>query len=99
MDKSERGMDGSMGMSPRKAMASSLIKGGDNFGVGGVGKSEMHPDASSHMGRKPEMKDGARGIGDSVKYAKGNMPAQAAPDHGAHDPGGMEKSWKREGKA
>lgn len=95
----EDGMDGSKGMSPRKAMASSLIKGGDNFGVGSAGKAEMHPDASSHMGRKPEMKDGARGIGDAVKYAKGNMPAQAAPDHGPHDPGGADRGWKREGKA
>ena len=91
MAKSEGGMDGSKGMSPRKAMASGLTKGG-NFGVepyhethGGMGP---HPDHTAHTGMKEAMGDGERATPPAIHHTKGHHPAQAAPNHGPHHPGG-----------
>ena len=97
MAKDDRGMDGGMGMSPRKAISSSMIKGGDNFGVKAIhsGGSE-NTDRTMGTGMKREMGDGERGIGDSVMHTKGKMPAQASPDHGPHNTSGAD--WSRDGK-
>lgn len=86
-----KGMAGEMGMSPRKAMASG--KSGDgNFGTesmqsvqGGMG---MHPDHTAHTGMGGAMGDGERATPPGIKHTKGHHPAQAAPRHGAHHPGG-----------
>ena len=57
-----------------KAMAGATDKG--NFGVGPLPqRAGMHPDATSHAGRKPPMDDSARS-----PAHKGMM---GAPDHGA----------------
>jgi hypothetical protein len=95
------GMEGGFGMSPRKAMGNGKVaSGADGVERYSDGRSEtMHPDARSDLGRKSEMKDHERGIGDSVTHSKGMMPAQAAPDHGPTHPGGHMADWKREGKA
>ena len=91
MAKSEGGMDGSKGMSPRKAMASGMTKGG-NFGAesyndhhGGMGP---HPDHTAHTGMKAVMGDGERTTPPGIHHTKGQHPAQAAPDHGPNHPGG-----------
>ena len=93
------GMDGSKGMSPRKAMASGLTKGG-NFGVeshadahGGMGP---HPDHTAHTGMDGAMEDHERATPPAIHHTKGHHPAQAAPRHGPHHPGGY-GDHKREG--
>lgn len=97
---SERGMGSEMGMSPRKAMASGMAKGEGNFGVesyddhhGGVGK---HPDHAAGTGEKAAMADHERAAPPAVHHKKGHMPAQAAPDHGEHHPGGHGTHFNRE---
>jgi len=98
--KHEDGMAGEKGMSPRKAMASGAIKGG-NFGAesfgainGGTGP---HPDHSAHTGMKGAMGDGERATPPAINHTKGHHPAQAAPRHGPHHPGGH-GDWARGGK-
>ena len=86
-----KGMGGEMGMSPRKAMASG--KSGDgNFGAEPMGKMQggmgAHPDHTAHTGQDGAMGDGERGAGPGIHHTKGHHPAQAAPDHGPHHPGG-----------
>jgi hypothetical protein len=85
--KSEKmdGMDGSKGMSPRKAMASGLAKSGA-MGVepfhevqGGMGP---HPDHTAHTGMDGAMGDGERATPPAIHHTKGHHPAQAAPRHG-----------------
>lgn len=78
------------GMSPRKAMAGAAS--GGNFGVesyesvhGGIGS---HPDHVAHTGQKGAMADGDRATGPGIHHTKGHHPAQAAPSHGPHHPGG-----------
>lgn len=95
----EAGMAGEKGMSPRKAMASGMAKGG-NFGVesfaemnDGTGK---HPDHVAHTGMKGAMEDHERATPPGIHHTKGHMPAQAAPRHGPHHPGGH-GDWDREG--
>jgi hypothetical protein len=97
----ENGMAGEKGMNPRKAMASGMIKGG-NFGVepfhemnGGTGK---HPDHAAHTGMKGAMEDGERATPPAIHHTKGHMPAQAAPRHGPHMPGGHGKHHTYEGE-
>ena len=93
----ESGMASEHGMSPRKAMASGKI-GGGNFGAesfsevnGGAG---LHPDHTAHTGMKPTMEDGERATPPAIHHTKGHLPAQAAPRHGPH----MDE-WDREPKA
>lgn len=84
-------MDGSAGMSPRKAMASGMGEGSGNFGVDDIGKvtgNRPHPDMTGKTGSKM-MDDGKRGIGSSVSRKGGGHPMQASPDHGPTHPGGM----------
>ena len=83
---SEDGMDGSKGMSPRKAMASGMVKGGGNFGAepfhemnGGTG---MHPDHMAGTGEKGAMGDHERSTPPAIHHTKGHHPSQAAPRHG-----------------
>ena len=97
------GMDGGKGMSPRKAMASGLASGGGSFGAesyaqahGGAG---MHPDHSAHTGMKTHMDDGERATPPAIHHTKGHLPAQAAPRHGPHHPGGHGSHFQRDGKA
>ena len=85
------GMDGSKGMSPRKAMASGLTKGG-SFGAehyndhhGGMGP---HPDHTAHTGMDGAMEDHERATPPAIHHTRGHLPAQAAPRHGPHHPGG-----------
>ena len=94
------GMDGSKGMSPRKAMASGLT-GGGTFGVeshasahGGMGP---HPDHTAHTGMKGPMGDGERATPPGIHHTKGHHPAQAAPRHGANHVAGY-GDHKRGGK-
>jgi len=94
-------MAGGAGMSPRKAMASGKT-GGAGFDVepfhemnGGM----AHPDHAAHTGMKGAMEDGDRGAGPGVHHTKGRMPAQAAPDHGPHHPGGHGMHFNRDAKA
>lgn len=100
MDKSNGIMGSEKGMSPRKAMASGMGDGGGNFGLEkpamGAG---MHPDRTARTGEKPHMMDGDRAIGDAVHHTKGQLPAQAAPDHGPTHVGGYGAGWRRGGKA
>lgn len=83
-----KGTDTSMKVSPRKALG--MSKSAGNFGVG----QPVSPNANSGKMMNPEMADNSRGIG-SPMGSKGGMPSQAAPDHGPHDPGSMEKGWRR----
>lgn len=83
-------LDGSAGMSPRKAMASGMGEGAGTFDVrdiGAVTGNKPHPDQTAKTGTKM-MGDGARGIGTQVSRGKNMHPAQAAPDHGSTHPGG-----------
>lgn len=86
----DKGMDSSFGMSPRKAISSSLAHPDSNFDVKpmGSGAKRMTETASG------EMDDGSRGIGGAIQHSKGMLPAQAAPDHGP-----SRDSWTRDGKA
>jgi hypothetical protein len=93
----ESGMAGEHGMSPRKAMASGKI-GGGNFGAesydevhGGTGH---HPDHTAHTGMRDAMEDHERATPPGIHHTKGHLPAQAAPRHGPHMDG-----WDREPKA
>ena len=96
MKSHESGMAGEKGMSPRKAMASGMIKGGGNFGAvsyseahGGAG---MHPDHVAGSGEKGMMQDHERATPPAIHHTKRHLPAQAAPHHGPN----MD-SWDREG--
>ena len=91
MKHESKGMKGELGMSPRKAMASGKT-GDGNFGVesyaeehGGMGP---HPDHTAHTGMKGMMGDGERATPPGIHHTKGHHPAQAAPHHGPHHPGG-----------
>lgn len=81
--KSEDGMAGEKGMSPRKAMASGMMKGG-SFGVEPMSSMGMgpHPDHTAHTGMKGAMGDGERATPPGIHHTKGSHPAQAAPNHG-----------------
>jgi hypothetical protein len=99
----ESGMAGEKGMSPRKAMAAGLTSGGGSFGAesydeahGGAG---VHPDHAAHTGMKGAMDDGERATPPGIHHTKGHLPAQAAPRHGPHHPGGHGADWDREGTA
>jgi hypothetical protein len=96
----EAGMAGEKGMSPRKAMASGAIKGG-NFGAesydGMNGGGTMHPDHSAGTGMKGAMGEADRATPPGIHHTKNHMPAQAAPRHGPHAPGGHGMDWDREG--
>lgn len=86
-------MDGSVGMSPRKAMGHGMGEGAGNFGVGEFASSAVrhggqHPDAVAGTGAKPTLEDHERGIGEPIHHTKGHYPAQAAPHHGPTHPGG-----------
>lgn len=86
-------MGGSGGMSPRKAMGMGKGDGGGNFGVESYekahgGPSETHPDRVAGTGSKGMMADGDRGIGGAIQHTKGQLPAQASPNHGPTHPGG-----------
>ena len=94
-------MGGEHGMSPRKAMASGKM-GGGSFGAepyhemnGGSGE---HPDHTAGTGEKPHMQDSERATPPAIHHTKQHMPAQAAPRHGPHHPGGHGADWDREGK-
>lgn len=97
MTKGMKGMDGSKGMSPRKAMGSGLHEADTGTGGFGVksfaeaqGHAGTHPDETSGTGRAGHMADSERAIGGSVHHTKGHHPAQAAPNHGPHHPGGYQ---------
>lgn len=77
------------GMSPRKTLAAT---GSGDFGVGKMGVDKMHPDAKMDIGRKGAMADSERAAKPNIGSGKGMMSAQAAPDHGPHDPGGYDFS-------
>lgn len=98
----EDGMAGENGMSPRKAIASGLVKGGGNFGVEPYGEAHggagIHPDAAAHTGMKGAMEDHERATPPAIHHTKGYHPAQAAPRHGPHHPGGHGMDWDREGE-
>lgn len=89
--KMAKGMGGELGMKPRKAMASGLT-GSGNFGVKSYGEEHggmgPHPDHTAHTGMKGAMGDGERGAPPAIHHTKGHHPAQAAPSHGPHHPGG-----------
>jgi hypothetical protein len=96
----EDGMAGEKGMSPRKAMASGAIKGG-SFGAepyhemnDGTGP---HPDHTAGTGEKGHMEDHERATPPAIHHTRGHHPAQAAPRHGPHHPGGH-GDWDRSGK-
>ena len=103
MAKHEDGMGGEKGMSPRKAMASGAVKmGGGNFGAepfhemnDGTGP---HPDHTAHTGMKPHLGDHERATPPAIHHTRDHMPAQAAPKHGPHMPGGHGKHHSYEGK-
>lgn len=77
-------MDGSAGMSPRKAMGEGKGAGGGNFGCSPLSShSKPHPDAKSGVHKKT-MKDGERGIGKPVSHSSGKLPSQRNVDHGRH---------------
>lgn len=102
MKSHEDGMAGEKGMSPRKAMASGMVKGGGSFGAepfhsmnDGTG---MHPDHAAGTGEKGHMQDHERATPPAIHHAKGHHPAQAAPRHGPTHPGGHGADWHREGK-
>jgi hypothetical protein len=98
----ESGMAGEKGMSPRKAMASGLASGGGNFGVKSYGETHggtgQHPDHAAHTGMKGVMADSERATPPGIHHTKGHLPAQAAPRHGPHHPGGH-GDWDRGGTA
>jgi hypothetical protein len=100
---SEAGMAGEKGMSPRKAMASGMTHGGGSFGAesfGGMNDGTgMHPDHSAGTGEKETMEDHERATPPAIHHTKGHMPAQAAPRHGPHMPGGHGDHFEREAKA
>lgn len=83
------GMAGEKGMSPRKAIASGLIKGG-NFGADQLASLSTgpHPDHTASTGAKGPMGDGERATPPGIHHTKNHHPAQAAPNHGPHHPGG-----------
>ncbi len=95
----EDGMAGEKGMSPRKAMASGMIKGG-NFGAEAFHEMNdgtgPHPDHTAHTGMKPHMADHERATPPAIHHTKHHHPAQAAPHHGPHHPGGHGTHFKRE---
>ena len=97
----ESGMAGEKGMSPRKAMASGMAHGGGNFGTESFAEMNdgtgMHPDHAAHTGMKGMMEDHERATPPGIHHTKGHMPAQAAPRHGPHHPGGHGMDWDREG--
>ena len=97
----EAGMAGEKGMSPRKAMASGMIKGG-NFGAESYGEMNgghtMHPDHAAHTGMKGAMEDHERATPPAIHHSKNHHPAQAAPRHGPTHPGGHHAGWSHEGK-
>ena len=78
------------GMSPRKAMAGGTS--GGNFGVESFesmqGHMGHHPDHTAGTGTKGAMPEAERAVSDGVHHTKGHHPAQAAPSHGPHHPGG-----------
>jgi hypothetical protein len=94
----ESGMAGEKGMSPRKAMAAGS---GGSFGAGSFEKMNdgtgMHPDHRAGTGEKEPMGDHERATPPGIHHTKGHLPAQAAPRHGPHHPGGH-GDWDREGK-
>lgn len=99
----EAGMAGERGMSPRKAMASGMVHGGGNFGAepfhemnDGTG---MHPDHAAHTGMKPHLEDHERATPPGIHHTKHHHPAQAAPRHGPHHPGGHGMHFRREEEA
>ena len=95
-------MDGSKGMSPRKAMASGMTHGGGSFGAESFGTMNdgtgMHPDHAAGTGEKETMEDHERATPPAIHHSKRHMPAQAAPRHGEHHPSGH-GMWNREEKA
>ncbi len=92
-----KGMAGELGMSPRKAMASGKT-GDGNFGAGSFpGGMGPHPDHTAHTGANGHMGDGERAAPPAIHHTKGHHPAQAAPSHGPHHPGGY-GDHKRGGK-
>ena len=95
----EDGMAGEKGMSPRKAMASGLTKGGGSFGTQSLESMSagQHPDHAAHTGMKPHMADHERATPPAIHHTKGHHPAQAAPRHGPHHPGGHGMHFDREG--
>lgn len=102
MAKHEDGMAGEKGMSPRKAMASGMVKGGGSFGAepfhtmnDGTGP---HPDHTAGTGEKMHMGDHERAAPPAIHHTRDHMPAQAAPKHGPHMPGGHGKHHSYEGK-
>lgn len=103
MAKHEDGMAGEKGMSPRKAMASGMAHPGGNFGAKSFGQMNdgtgLHPDHTAHTGMKGAMDDGERATPPGVHHTKDHMPAQAAPRHGPHHPGGHGSHHRREGMA
>ena len=97
----EDGMAGEKGMSPRKAMASGMVKGGGSFGTESYSEAhggEPHPDATAHTGMKGAMEDGERATPPAIHHTKSHLPAQAAPRHGPHHPSGHGMDWDREGE-
>lgn len=96
----EDGMAGEKGMSPRKAMASGMTKGGGNFGAESFASMSggQHPDHAAHTGMKPHLQDHERATPPGIHHTKDHHPAQAAPRHGPHHPGGHQADWNREGQ-
>lgn len=96
----EDGMAGEKGMSPRKAMASGMTKGAADFGASSFGEMNdgtgQHPDHAAHTGMKPPMQDHERATPPAIHHTKGHLPAQAAPRHGPHHPGGHGQHFDRE---
>lgn len=85
-----KGMVSSDAMNQHREMAGAKSKG--NFGVSGLPqRNAMHPDATAHTGRKPEMADSMRG---PALGGKG-LGMQAAGDHGPTPA----SHFKYEGKA
>lgn len=90
------------GMSPRKQMASGMAESGA-MGVESYAKAHggmgMHPDHRAGTGEKGMMGDHERGAPPAMHHSKGQMPSQAAPDHGPMHPGGHMAGWSRDGMA
>ena len=97
--KHESGMASELGMSPRKGMASGKI-GGGSFGAGSYdgmnNGTGAHPDVRTGM--EGHMGDHERATPPAIHHTKGHMPAQAAPRHGPHFPGGHGQHHKYAGK-
>lgn len=85
----DKGMDGSFGMSPRKAIAAGLAHPGSDFDV------KTMPTGGKPDSQGGELSDDNRGAGSGVVHTKGMLPAQSAPDHGPVS----DKGWLRGGKA